>query len=115
VITHPQFHPRAQHPRRRGHDGRGSRLRQGYAALGSPPIELPRTVGLMDIPVERLRGFVEHMARLAVPEDDTRRTGGAARPLRPNRARRLASLTSPTLSPAPTTSSCARRRWRSGR
>jgi hypothetical protein len=62
VITHPQFHPRAQHPRRRGHDGRGSRLRQGYAALGSPPIELPRTVGLMDIPVERLRGFVEAIA-----------------------------------------------------
>jgi hypothetical protein len=30
-----QFAPRAQHPRRRGHDGRGSRLRQGYAALSA--------------------------------------------------------------------------------
>lgn len=29
---------------------------------GSPPIELPRTVGLMDIPVERLREFVAAIA-----------------------------------------------------
>ena len=55
--------------------------------------------------------FVEEMARLAVPEDDTEES--RRRP-RPSRGRQLASSTSPTLSPARTTSFCARRRWRSG-
>ena len=60
--------------------------------------------------------FVEEMARLAVPEDDTE----------DNRDRREAATSkvgdaieragsTPTSSPAPMTSSYARRRWRSGR
>jgi hypothetical protein len=59
--------------------------------------------------------FVEEMARLAVPEDDTEENRGRREALRPSRGRQSASSTSPTSSPARTTSPCARRRWRSGR
>jgi hypothetical protein len=59
--------------------------------------------------------FVEEMARLAVPEDDTEESRARREAAASELGTPISELDESTSSPAPTTSSCARRPWRSGR
>ena len=59
--------------------------------------------------------FVEEMARLAVPEDDTEENRGRREAAASESGTPIGELDESDIVAAPMTSSCARRRWRSGR
>ena len=59
--------------------------------------------------------FVEEMARLAVPEDDTEESRARREAAASESGTPISELDESDLIAARTTSSCARRRWRSGR